>query len=104
MVLTVLKFSARLKALASSTTFATSVKVKTRKRQKYQPLKLMILVGRITKDAVVNQLQYERQVGRFNFGYQYYYKPKNGEGKNIANHIHCSYWMNATLAGRNRLK
>lgn len=60
----------------------------------------MVLVGRITKDAVVNQLKDERQVINFTLAINDYYKPKNGEGKNIATYINCSYWMNAKLADR----
>ncbi len=60
----------------------------------------MVLVGRITKDAVVNQLKDERQVVNFTIAINDYYKPKNGEGKNIATFINCSYWMNTKLAER----
>ena len=60
----------------------------------------MVLVGRITKDAVVNQLKDDRQVVNFTLAINDYYKPRNGEGKNIATYINCSYWMNAKLAER----
>ena len=60
----------------------------------------MVLVGRITKDAVVNQLKNERQVINFTLAINDYYKPKNGEGRNIATYINCSYWMNPKLAER----
>src|SRR4051812_24641941 len=60
----------------------------------------MVLVGRITKDAVVNQLKNERQVINFTLAINDYYKPKNGEGRNIATYINCSYWMNSKLAER----
>jgi single-strand DNA-binding protein len=60
----------------------------------------MVLVGRITKDAVVNQLKDERQVINFTLAINDYYKPKNGEGKNIATYINCSYWLNPKLAER----
>jgi single-strand DNA-binding protein len=60
----------------------------------------MVLVGRITKDAVVNQLKNERQVVNFTLAINDYYKPKNGEGRNIATYINCSYWMNPKLAER----
>ena len=60
----------------------------------------MVLVGRITKDAVVNQLKGERQVINFTLAINDYFKPKNGEGKNMATYINCSYWMNAKLAER----
>ena len=60
----------------------------------------MVLVGRITKDAVVNQLKNERQVINFTLAINDYYKPKNGEGRNIATYINCSYWINPKLAER----
>lgn len=60
----------------------------------------MVLVGRIAKDAVSNQLKDERQVINFTLAINDYYKPKNGEGRNIATYINCSYWMNPKLAER----
>ena len=59
-----------------------------------------LVVGRITKDAVVNQLKDERQVINFTLAINDYYKPRNGEGKYIATYINCSYWMNPKLAER----
>ncbi len=40
----------------------------------------MEIVGRITKDEVVNQLKDERNVVNFSIAVNDYYKPKNGEG------------------------
>jgi len=60
----------------------------------------MVLVGRITKDAVVNQLKNERQVINFTLAINDYYKPKTGEAKNITTFINCSYWLNPRLAER----
>ncbi|WP_018614711.1 single-stranded DNA-binding protein [Segetibacter koreensis] len=60
----------------------------------------MVLVGRTTKDAAVNQLKDDKQVINFTLAINDYYKPRNGEGKNSANYINCSYWMNAKLAER----
>ncbi len=39
----------------------------------------MTIVGRITKDAVVNQLKDEREVVNFSLALNDFYKPKNGE-------------------------
>ena len=39
----------------------------------------MELVGRITKDAVINQLKDERKVVNFSIAVNDYYKPKNSE-------------------------
>ncbi len=43
----------------------------------------MELVGRIIKDAVVNQLKDERNVVNFSIAVNDYYKPKNSEGVNV---------------------
>lgn len=60
----------------------------------------MLLLERITKDAVINQLKDGRQVINFTLVINDYYKPRNGEGKNIATYINCSYWINPKLAER----
>ncbi len=57
----------------------------------------MELVGRITKDAVVNQLKDERNVVNFSIAVNDYYKPKNGEGVNITTYYNCSYWVNSKI-------
>ena len=60
----------------------------------------MELVGRITKDAVVNQLKDERKVINFSIAVNDYYKPKNGEGVKITTYVNCSYWMREKIAER----
>lgn len=60
----------------------------------------MELVGRITKDAVVNQLKDERQVINFTLAINDYYKSKNSEAKNVSTFINCSYWINTKIADR----
>ena len=59
----------------------------------------MEIVGRITKDAVVNQLKDERNVVNFSIAVNDYYKPKNGEGVNVTTYYNCSYWVNSKIAG-----
>lgn len=60
----------------------------------------MELVGRITKDAVVNQLKDERKVVNFSIAVNDYYKPKNSEGVKITTYVNCSYWISEKIAER----
>jgi single-strand DNA-binding protein len=68
----------------------------------YSQLKhtIMELVGRITKDAVVNQLKNEKQVVNFSIAVNDYYKPKNSEGVNLTTYVNCSYWISTKIAER----
>lgn len=59
----------------------------------------MVLVGRLTKDAVVNQLKDERKVVNFTIAVNDYYKPKNSDrGITVAIFINCAYWASPKLA------
>jgi len=61
----------------------------------------MELVGRITKDAVINQLKDERKVVNFSIAVNDYYKPKNSEeGVKITTYVNCSYWISSKIAER----
>lgn len=60
----------------------------------------MELVGRITKDAVINQLKDERKVVNFSIAVNDWYKPKNGEGVKITTYVNCSYWLSERIAER----
>ena len=60
----------------------------------------MELVGRITKDAGVNQLKDERKVVNFSIAVNDYYKPKNSEGVKITTYVNCSYWISSKIAER----
>ena len=61
----------------------------------------MELVGRITKDAIINQLQDERKVVNFSIAINDYYKPKNSEdGVKITTYVNCSYWISSKIAER----
>ncbi len=61
----------------------------------------MELVGRITKDAVVNQLKDERKVVNFSIAVNDYYKPKNSEeGIKTTTYVNCSYWISTKIAER----
>lgn len=59
----------------------------------------MILVGRLTKDAVVYQLKDERKVVNFNIAMNDYYKPKQSDkAVTITTYVTCAYWVNPTIA------
>jgi single-strand DNA-binding protein len=61
----------------------------------------MIIVGRITKDAVVQHLQDDRKVVGFSIAINDYYKPKGQEkGVQLATFLNCSYWVSAAIADR----
>ncbi len=61
----------------------------------------MELVGRITKDAVINQLRDERKVFNFRIAVNDYYKSKNSEdGIKITTYVNCSYWISSKIAER----
>jgi single-strand DNA-binding protein len=61
----------------------------------------MEIVGRITKDAVVNQLKDERKVVNFSIAVNDYYKSKNNEeGVKITTYVNCSYWISTKIAER----
>jgi single-strand DNA-binding protein len=57
----------------------------------------MLLIGRITKDAVVNQLKDEKTVVNFSIAINDYYKPKNGEAKKFTTFVNCSYWISTKI-------
>jgi len=61
----------------------------------------MVIIGRLTKDAVVNQLKDERKVVNFDIAVNDYYKPKGREmGIKVVNYFNCSYWINPAIAER----
>jgi single-strand DNA-binding protein len=60
----------------------------------------MLIIGRITKDAVVNQLKDDRQVVNFSVAVNDWYKPKNGEGKQFTTYVNCSYWISTKIVER----
>lgn len=61
----------------------------------------MLVIGRITKDAVVKQLSGERQVVEFSIAVNDWYKPKGSEqGVKVTTYFNCSYWINTAIAER----
>lgn len=61
----------------------------------------MEIVGRITKDAVVNQLKDDRKVVNFSIAVNDYYRPKNSaEGIKVTTYVNCAYWLSERIAER----
>lgn len=61
----------------------------------------MVLIGRLTKDAVVAQLKGERKVVNFTVAVNDYYKPKNSDkGVSVTTFVNCAYWISPTIAER----
>lgn len=58
----------------------------------------MTIVGRIIRDAVVNQLKDDREVVNFSIAVNDYYKPKNSEGVKTTTYYNCSYWISPKVA------
>ena len=60
----------------------------------------MLIIGRITSDAVVKQLKDEKQVVNFSVAENHYYKPKGGEGVQTTTFYNCSFWISTAIAAR----
>lgn len=58
----------------------------------------MTIVGRLTRDSVVNVLKDEREVVNFSIAVNDYYKPKNGEATQLTTYYNCSYWISSKVA------
>ena len=59
----------------------------------------MVLIGRLTKNAVVAQLKDDRKVVNFTLAVNDYYKPKNSEkGVTVTTFISCGYWISPKIA------
>ena len=58
----------------------------------------MTIIGRITKDAVVNTLKDGRKVVNFSLAINESYKPKGGERVKVTTYCNCSYWLTEKIA------
>lgn len=59
----------------------------------------MLLIVRLTKDAVVTQLKDERKVVNFTVAINDYYKPKGSDkGVTVTTYISCAYWISTAVA------
>ena len=61
----------------------------------------MVLIGRLTKDAVIASLKDGRQVVNFNLAINDGYKPKGSdEWQSITTYYTCAYWISTKIADR----
>jgi len=61
----------------------------------------MVLIGRLTKDAVVAQLKDDRQVVNFSLAINDNFKPKGSDKwVTVTTYITCAYWINPKVADR----
>jgi single-strand DNA-binding protein len=61
----------------------------------------MLVIGRVTENAVVKQLKDERQVVNFSIAVNDWYKPKDSEqGVKVTTFFTCSYWRSTRIAER----
>lgn len=60
----------------------------------------MTIIGRITKDAVVNTLEDERKVVNFSVAVNETYKPKGGELVKLTTYFNCAYWISDKIADK----
>lgn len=59
----------------------------------------MLVIGRITKDAVISTTKDEKQVVHFSIAVNDYYKPKGAaEATKLTTFINCSYWITTKIA------
>jgi single-strand DNA-binding protein len=58
----------------------------------------MTIVGRITKDAVVNTLKDDRKVVNFSIAINETYKPKGGDRTRVTTFCNCAYWVSEKMA------
>jgi single-strand DNA-binding protein len=60
---------------------------------------VMVLIGRLTKDAVVAQLKDERKVVNFSLAVNDYYKSKeSAKGVTVTTYVNCAYWISPAIA------
>lgn len=58
----------------------------------------MVLIGRLTGNAVVKTLKDERKVVTFGVAHNDYFKPKgSSEGVKVTTFFDCSYWVNPQI-------
>ncbi|MDR2206127.1 MAG: single-stranded DNA-binding protein [Flavobacteriaceae bacterium] len=58
----------------------------------------MNIIGRITKNAVINTLADDRKVVNFSIAINDGYKTKQGERRELTTYYNCSYWISANVA------
>lgn len=58
----------------------------------------MTIIGRTTKDAVVNTVKDNRKVVNFSIAINDTYKPRGGERVQATTYCNCSYWVSDSVA------
>ena len=58
----------------------------------------MNIVGRITKNAEINNLKNDKQVVNFSVAINDSYKTKQGERREQTTYYNCSYWLSPNVA------
>lgn len=58
----------------------------------------MNIVGRITKNAEINNLKNDKQVVNFSVAINDRYKTRQGELREQTTYYNCSYWLSANVA------
>lgn len=58
----------------------------------------MLIIGRITRDAQVNNVKGDRKVVNFSIAQNDSYKPKDGERVQLTTYFNCSYWRSEKIA------
>lgn len=58
----------------------------------------MTIIGRTTKDAIVNTTKDGRKVVNFSIAINESYKPKGGERVKVTTYCNCSYWLSEKIA------
>jgi single-strand DNA-binding protein len=61
-------------------------------------INVMNIIGRTTKDAVVNTLSDGRKVVNFSIAVNDYYRPKFGDPVKSTTYYDCAYWLSEKLA------
>ena len=56
------------------------------------------IIGRVTKNAVINTLKKDKKFVNFLIAINDSYKTKQGERKEQTTYYNCSYWINAKIA------
>jgi single-strand DNA-binding protein len=59
---------------------------------------VMTIIGRLTRDSVVNTLKDDRKVVNFSIAVNDSYQPKGGERKQITTYYNCGYWISDRIA------
>ena len=58
----------------------------------------MTIIGRITKDAIVNKTKNDKKVVNFSIAINETYKPKGGDRVKVTTFCNCSYWLSEKIA------